>query len=66
MNDGGFNFTGRAKREPNADMRNFAKGLHEFYTALIGEGFDKKQALALTVVFMQEVMRNGMETGTDG
>ena len=62
---GGFKFTGKARREPNADIRQVGVTLHEFYTGCVGAGFDKKQALVLTVTFLQETLRHGMETGGD-
>lgn len=63
MNDSGFNFGGPAKREPNADIRNLAVGLHEFYTAQKDAGFDKAQAFQLTMKFLESVMKNGQEGG---
>ena len=43
---GGFKFTGKARREPNADIRQVGVTLHEFYTGCVGAGFDKNQAQA--------------------
>lgn len=39
--------------EPSADSRNAAKGLREVYVALLHEGFDEEQALALVIASMQ-------------
>lgn len=37
----------RPKREPSADLRQSAAGLHEMFTALVDEGFSKIEALQL-------------------
>lgn len=63
--DSGFNFKGRAKREPNADIRQLASVIHEFYSAMVMEGFSKHQALELTITFLTVTMERGMNEGGD-
>lgn len=37
----------RARREPRAEIRQAAAGMHEVFVALIDEGFTEKQALEI-------------------
>jgi hypothetical protein len=63
----GFDFgPGRAKREPNADMRIVARGLREFYTAQVDEGFSKTQAMQLTLKFLEVTLTRGIAEGDNG
>lgn len=58
----GFDFGGgKPKREPNADIRNVAKALHEFYTANRDEGFSVSQSMQLTLTFLEVTLSSGID-----
>lgn len=53
MNEFAEMFTGKARTEPQAEMRQWANSLFQMYTALAQEGFTEDQSLTLLMQFMR-------------